>query len=84
MFMFYPDPLFGFTKTSNSERLVLKPLTVPKVEPGVRYKVRTEIVPVPLVHDTGIQSQQHVGEDPGDLTAAGIREHAGGDEPLRV
>ena len=84
--MFYYDPLniSVLIQTSDSERLVLHPLTVPKVEPGVRYKVRTEIVPVPLVHDTGIQSQQHVGEDPGDLTAAGIREHAGGDEPLRV
>ena len=70
--------------TRDSKRRVLQPLAVPKVEPGVRYELRTEIVGVSLVHYPGIQPQQHVAQHPGDLATAGLREDAGGDEPLRI
>ena len=67
-----------------SNRLVLQPLIVQKVEPRVWDELRTEIVCVSLVHYPCIQPPQHVGEDPGDLANAGIGEDAGTEEPLRV
>ena len=76
--------IYLWSETRESDRLVLQPLIVQKVEPGVRNEMRTEIVRVSLVHYPGIQPQQHVGEDPGDLATTGIREQAGADEPLRV
>ena len=68
--------------TREEDGLVLVPLTVQEVEPGAGYEVRTGVLSVSLVHYPGIEPQQHLGEDPGDLP--GLGEGTGGEEPVRL